>query len=401
MQKKKLLCFECFHEFSPHEVWFRCSNTERGGTSGCPLEADSKRPDETLPHAFALHGYWRALLSLFKTPMQCPCPRCKAISKKRICAHCHRTFETGRGQIDEHIIAVVGNGRAGKSHYFTVLVDRVIQGAIGRGFMAHIEPADLETKKLYNTEYRRYLFVERQVIPPTLDDKERKHRRLVFRLSLQKGADPKKRVHVFLVFYDIAGEKLGDIEKDPTNATRYLHNSSGIIYLANPRDATEFGKYLEGGLLPEPAGVDDVYSGIEKELRRNKMWELPKKLPIPLAVCISQFDRFSAKREAAGLREDLFDASKSPICDGSIDGQNLDNESNTIKDFMEGNYGSPGNLVRAAVDNFSVVRFFAVSALGASPTGEDQKVEEVRPCRVEAPFFWVLHTLKLFDGAKR
>jgi hypothetical protein len=398
MAKNKLLCFECFHEHSPHEVEFRCVNTDKGGSSGCALEMDSKR-NEMLPHAFRLHGFLRVLASLFRDPLQCPCPRCGVVSTKRICPHCHRTFETGRGQLDEHIIAVVGNSRAGKSHYFTVLVERVLQGAVGHGFKAHILSADPETTKLYGSEYSRYLFHEHQVIPPTTID-EKRLRRLVFRLSLSRGPKGKK-IQVFLVFYDIAGESLGDIQTKETNATRFLWSSSGIIYLANPREVQQWDKFLEGRCLPSASPVDLVYGGIETELRRNKMWPRPKKLPIPLALCVSQFDRFRAQRDTVGLREDLFDPAASPIQDGRIDLGRLDNESETIRDFMDRTYGGAGNLARTAEDDFAAVRFFAVSALGDSPKGENQEVREVSPCRVEAPFFWILYRLGLLDGSRR
>jgi hypothetical protein len=396
MPGKRLVCFGCFRQFSLREVWFRCANSDVQRLKGCPLELDSKR-DEMLRHAFAVRGFWRTFLSWFRWPSRCRCPKCQVISTIRICPHCHRPLEAGRGKLDEHIIAVVGNSRAGKSHYFTVLVEHVIQGAVGQGFRANIGAADDETNKLYNSDYRQHLFVDHHVIPPTTIVRK-KHWRLVFRLHLRRGADTKKRIHVFLVFYDFTGQKLVDIAQDASNATRYLWNSSGIIYLANPRDALQFEKYLEGGCLPCPRGVDELYCGIKQELRRNKMWPRPKRLPIPLAICISQFDRFYDQRSAAGLRDELFDPAESPVRNGRIDHKKLDSESAFVRGFMCRASGSAMNLAGQAEEDFSIVRFFAVSALGRRPNGDNQEIADIRPCRVEAPFFWLLSELGVFKG---
>jgi hypothetical protein len=386
---KELLCFNCFHRFKPHEVWFRCENTARqdNQTEACPLEIDSKTKKMDR-HAFPLHGFVPALASLWKAPLHCKCDVCGVESKERICPICHWKLPPGHGQLAEHIIAVVGNTNSGKSHYFTVLIERELKGAIGRAFGLAVNPADNETEALYNFEYRNPLFRQKRAIAATTIE-ERRHRRLLFRLDL-----PKLKQKLTFVFYDVAGEllsKIGD-EFKVTNATRYLWNSSGIIYLVNPLDVDEWEPFLNGagqltGLRAEAPDV--LFGRILRELREKKEIKQIKTIPIPVAVCISQFDRFYDRRTDAGLSDDLFDPALTPVRKGSIDHKDIQTESDLLKEFMLNAGGGISNTVQLAEQNFAAARFFAVSALGNSPL-IDGAVPDIKPCRVGVPFFWIL-----------
>src|SRR5437660_1212547 len=146
-----MLCFNCFEKFKPHEVWFRCINAsskDENPTSGCVIEIDAKLKVPAR-RAFPLHGYLAQLAALTSEPLSCKCDKCPEVSNRRICPHCHRDLFVGQGQLPEHIIAIVGNTNSGKSHYFTVLIERAIRGAIGDGFGAAMDEADDATIKLY------------------------------------------------------------------------------------------------------------------------------------------------------------------------------------------------------------------------------------------------------------
>jgi hypothetical protein len=45
--------------------------------------------------------------------------------------------------------------------------------------------------------------------------------------------------------------------------------------------------------------------------------------------------------------------------------------------------------------NYTTFRYFAVSALGAPPVGDNLAAGDIRPLRVEEPLIWLMKTLRL------
>ena len=388
---KGQLCYQCFERFKPHQVWFRCDNTtpEKNKTEACPIVTDPKRKEKGR-RPFPLHGLTAAFTSQWMRPKHSYCDHCGVKSVTRICPHCHWRLPSEYGELAEHIIAVIGNSSSGKSHYFTVLVEKELKGAIGRAFGSGIDFGDNETKRLYLTEYYRPLFDGKHTIPPTSIDNHR-HRRLIFSLALSK-----LKVKLTFVFYDIAGELLSRTGDDDavTNATRYLWNASGMIYLVNPNDVVQWAPYLQDvQARAEPPST--LFGQVTREFRKNT--EIgTKQIQVPVAVCISQFDRLRERRNDLGLSDELFDPVSTPIRGGRIDETRIKNESDVLENFMRETGGDVGNLVALAEKDFSHTRYFGASALGDSPKGPEQSVDEVKPCRVGVPFFWILSRLGTF-----
>ncbi len=375
-----MLCYNCFRKFKPHEVWFRCSNANvQNQTEACPLVEDQKTK-EMARHAFPVHGIRESILTLCRNPLHSDCPRCGVRSTRRLCPHCHWELFPGYGQLPEFVTAVVGNTASGKSHYFTVMVEKELKVQdVGK---ALVTLADGASERVWLTFYYNPLFQNHMAIPPTAAELKQKLR-IIYHFSIRT------RRHTN-VFFDIAGENLMKIgEQEETNETRYLWVSSGIIFLVNPRDIPAWGPFLEGGFL---GGVPPnlLLGRLVRELRKNKELGPNQKIKIPLAVCIGQFDRFYQQRDRLGLSDNLFDSTAGPVRAGKMDAASIDAESMVVKDFLL-NTGGPvcSQIVMQADEDFVDARFFAVSALGQSP-GLNQEVPEVRPNRVAAPMFWLM-----------
>jgi len=395
---KKQLCYQCFQEFAPHEVWFRCENAAAEGnrTETCAFQID-RYQGNSMRRAFPFHGSLLATArSFFKAPTHCYCDKCGHKSHKRICPHCHWKLPSSLGQLAEQIVAIVGNSSSGKSHYFTVLLESELRNGItGQRLGACLGAADNDTEKLYNKAYWEPLFGQKLAIQQTQADIAqigKRHLRLIWSLTLTLQKIKRK---LTLVFYDIAGELLQDVGGDDdakAKATRYLWNSSGIIYLVNPRDVLGWRRYLtlsDDDLATPIVPPDVLLNKIVNALRENASIAAEKKIKIPIAVCVSQFDRLYEKRAAAGLREELFDPATAPFeHSGSLNQGSVESESQEIQDFL-GRSGANA-LVQMAVQNFATCRFFAVSALGSTPVGLEQRIEEIKPCRVAIPFVWIL-----------
>ena len=332
-----LLCFDCFKKFKPHGVWFRCQNSSQD----CRIELDIKLK-EVNKHAFPLYRIGSKLASWWKAPLQANCDLCGFSSKERLCPHCHWKLLPGHGQLAEHIIAVVGNCGAGQSHYYPVLIESILKGKVGDGFQTTVQVADNKTEKRYEEEYLYSLYRLKCSIPST-STKTREHRRLSFIIEI-----PKLKRKLTVVFYDVAGELLARVGDDNDwgviFATSYLWNSSGILYLVNPCDVDEWVPFLDRE-VPAAYPPDMLFARILRELRKHKEIPERRKVPVPLAVCISQFDRFYDKRCDARLSDELFNSASSPVQNGQIVHDKLEKESNTIREFMLNTGGSVRNLV--------------------------------------------------------
>lgn len=399
---RSLICMDCFSRFKPNEVWFRCINPasrHHSSESSSCFEVDGKTK-QMKRHAFPVRGFGNQLRARNRSLLRLECDVCGFTSDVRICPHCHCTLRVGFGEIPERIIAVVGNKGAGKAHYFSVLIEKVLRGEIGEGFGAVIWPADQETMYLWREYTRPLLDEERQI---SVWNIEVANSRLVFIFQINSGGEKRRAM---LVFCDVASELLqGTINKDElTVVTRYLLESSAIIYLANPKDVPEWRRLLMGSdVHSDPLLMSDPYLMFTKvmaELRKAVKQKPGRRISIPLAVCISQFDRLKASREVLGLGQELFDGSLSPVRDGRIDHEAIQRESDAIRDFMMRTDPITNALAITAEGNFNSVRFFGVSALGAAPSPKGE-IGEIRPNRVEAPFFWCLSQLKVLQSNRR
>jgi hypothetical protein len=390
---RKLLCYRCFEKFSPHEVCFRCDNIrEPDKTGGCPLEQDSKMK-EMLPHAFPLRGFGRVLSSFFVAPKKCRCdnPQCRYISKTRICPNCHHPLLYEQGEIDEHIIAIIGGPRAGKSHCFTVLIGHCLKGYIGKSFNTYLAPADDETDTLFRREYSDRLFKKKQVLPSTPPE-ARADLRLIYRLNFRRKHPLTRKVRnkpITLAFYDIAGDLLSS-RPTITSATRYLWHSAGIIYLVNPLHIPELLPLIKEGPKEEDApGVtpDTILSNVVAEFRKNKELKPGEQIKVPLAVCLSQSDRL----QNLSLDSRLFRPHRH---NGAFDTDDFKVINAEVQDKLQEWGGIANNMHAIADADFRTKGFFSVSALGASPD-EDGRIERINPIRLEDPFLWLLSEIGL------
>ena len=378
---KKLLCYQCFNEFRPHEVWFRCENTA-SGPQACALKED-RYAHLLTTRAFPFRGgFWATAISFFKAPMQRACDQCGFIGRKRICPKCHWELPYELGQEIQVPIALEGDSRAGTSHYLAVLLAKELQGAAGLTLGVSLTPLDLQTWYLYRYWYHDPLFLRQQVLEPTTSSN---HRRLIWGLSLRRW---KKRLT--LVFCDFSGGHGGSITDQVDHRMRYLWQSRGIIYLVNPPNVPTWGPNVgQGGADGRPS-PDCLFSTMIDALRRQHA-DPRTKIHVPIAVCISQFDRLRDRCKEAGLTDDLFDPKKAPIGAAGLNEAQAERESEEIKDFMLRTGGGIGNVVRLAEQNFERCRFFAVSALGNSPIGPEQLVPEIQPNRVAVPLMWLVY----------
>jgi hypothetical protein len=346
---------------------------------------------------FSLKGFWRRVSSLFAPPKACRCDKCGAISRIRICPHCHRAIPFGAGEIDEHVIPIVGATGAGKSSYLTVLIELALKGWVGQDFNFTIAPAEPDTEKLFRTEYADPLITQKQEIPP--NHLEEVVNPLIFQLNFHKKAPVTRRMinkTVNIIFYDIAGDLLNPEKVGLTKATECLFHSSGIIYLVNPLHIREIAQLITTERIVVPVITPDIMlSFIKKGIQERMGFRPDDKIPIPFAVCLSMSDYLRDNNDKLGFNEILFQPHRHI---GAFDVRDFEVIDAEIHDKLHQWGGVAGHLRRVAEAFFKTTGFFAVSALGASPICGH--LEEINPIRVEDPFLWILSGLGIIPKTK-
>jgi hypothetical protein len=298
------------------------------------------------------------------------------------------------GKIDEHIIAIIGGPRAGKSHYFAVLIEHCLRGHVGEAFEAHIAKADYETERLFRTQYRDPLFKEKRELQSTRPE-DRANIRLIYRLNFRRRhflTGKERNKPITLVFYDIAGDLL-NTRREITSATRYLWHSAGIIYLVNPLHIPEMPPLIkeEEVMIPEVT-PDTILYNVVAEFRKHGNLKPGEEIKVPIAVCLSQSDRL----KNLDFDKRLFQPHQNR---GGFDVANFKVIDAEVQNRLRALGGVANNILATTNANFRTKGFFAVSALGASPD-EDGRVEKISPIRLEDPFLWILVEMGLIKKMK-
>ncbi len=297
-----------------------------------------------------------------------------------------------------HCIAMAGARASGKSLYLAVVVKQ-LELLTRQRFPHHtFTAADDSTRRRYVEKYETPLFREMRHMPATPrsgDPGAYQKDPFIFSLGNWLAPDGVNREH-YLVIRDVAGEDLEspDLGNSDMEFFRY---ADLVIFLFDPLKVPSIATYLRG-LIPSPRQL----GGNPEDVFRTIMHFIGDGRP-KLAVTVSKFDTL----------------------------QTLDQlEENQWKQIM-GNFGAafrrdtgwnyvPANqrvlhleiesllrlmdahdLVNAinrtylgAEDRYS---FFAVSALGESPRGENLDRKGIAPYRVLDPIRWHLTEYGVFS----
>ena len=174
---------------------------------------------------------------------------------------------------------------------------------------------------------------------------------------------------------------------------RYICYSAGIIFLLDPLQIDAVRQRLPADMLPkrdpdaEPAYIVERL----RELFERQFHLSPTaRVSTPVAFVLSKLDTLMP----------LIDPSSNLRMTGEHFGYlNLSDTQSVhteIWNYLQTWAGaSLSNRIEKGFANFN---YFGVSSLGHPP--KDGKIETVSPFRVEDPFLWIIHQLKLIKGRK-
>lgn len=313
------------------------------------------------------------------------CPYCFAPNAYG--GRCDRCGELIPQQLNgsEMMFSIIGSTESGKSHYIATLIAQLYSQA--HRFHWSCCALNDETMNLYDERFRKTLYEDKDVIVKTQTRNIREHRPLIYSLSFDSGVPP-----VTLVFYDAAGERFNN-EAELATTTRYLNESSGIIFLIDPlqleavREAYVLlghGKESDLPTLPESAGrVSNIFQRLVTVLRTKE--RRTGRVQTPVALTLSKIDalRFLFTDEAP-LFLPSFHRRYGCFCHS--DAARIDEY---IRSFLTV-YDQRRELLNL-MRNLDQCACFGVSALGQNPKSNGQKLRfPPRPLRVLDPFLWLL-----------
>jgi GTPase SAR1 family protein len=309
---------------------------------------------------------------------------CGTITRKRICPECHNVFPHRYLEMKNLIIALIGAKKVGKSHYIAVLIHE-LKNRVGSKLNTSLSAQDEQTIKRYTNDFERFLYVQKETIPVTPSARARIEGKypLVYQLKL-----PKKRLFlkssytaINLVFFDTAGEDLGNIDTISTEA-KYIANADGLIFLLDPCQLPNIQEQINISTLINVS--DDQQVIIEratKLIQRNN--NLPKnyKIKIPIAISFTKLD-FLEKIIDPLLR-------RASNHDGYFDKDDFHLVNAIFNSYVEKWFGT--NPIIFLDQHYKDFAFLGLSAIGSNPDKTGRINKGVNPFRVEDPLLWILY----------
>jgi len=400
--KKDYICPFCFNKSDLYRVAFRCSNSPQK----CSHEADTVysefrniKPPRMLPkvvHIPVPSGARDHLKSL-KMPREAACSHCKETTYTRLCPTCHSELPHTIGDYKDLTFAVIGAKEAGKSHYISVLINK-INNDIGENFDSSLQALDDSTIKRYREDFYDPVFRKKETIQATRSARADISVKtpLIYTLAFmgKKLFGGKKiRDVATMVFFDTAGEDL-DAEDTIATENKYIYNSSGIIILLDPLQLPDVrSQFSDKSKLPsENTDLEDIITRTARLIRKAKNLKQTEFIDIPVALTFSKIDAI----------ESLLDPSSSLKFPSKHNGSFDIGDFETINSEMEASVKEwkGGGLLKNLKSNFKNFAFFGMTALGSNPHGT-QKITKLRPHRVEDPFLWLLWNHKLIPASNR
>ncbi|MDN6619861.1 MAG: hypothetical protein L0L02_09625 [Corynebacterium variabile] len=316
-----------------------------------------------------------------------------------------------------HCVAMAGARASGKSLYTAVMIKQLEE--LASRFGRVVEAADASTQERYRTYYEAPLYREMKhmpATPPASNADAYQRDPLIFSLGRWTGADGVVRPH-YLVFRDVAGEDLENIPSDPAELA-FFTAADLIIFLFAPLRVDQIRTYLPGSIPPQA-----LTGGDPEDVLRNLFRLLGPARP-KLAVTISKFDTLQKLSETTGsqwsqimgnngaaFRRDsgwAYDRNDQLLLHMEIESLLRYMEADRLVNLIGQDYGWTQDSANPAGQHTEephirpdLWQYFAVSALGESPRGEQLSRHGIAPYRVLDPVRSILSRHRVFAESGR
>ncbi|MCX4090918.1 TRAFAC clade GTPase domain-containing protein [Nocardia sp. alder85J] len=308
---------------------------------------------------------------------------------EEVCSQCHYPIPAGWRDSGTTCIALAGARETGKTVYIAVLV-KTLQ-LFGERMNCVVEPNDRRTADTYREHYEKKLYQERTLLPPTASfetDRVFPRDPLVFRLGHVGG---RKQL---LVIRDVAGEDLQMKDRTGTAWAEFFGHADGVIHMFDPLKVPSVAHQLRGLIPPQEEHDVTPLEVLQRVLAMIGPRHGPK-----VAVVLSKFDALHELRKVTGTEWHAImenpgagfsrDPGLRPGSYDNDDGELIDAEVRSLLSKC-GAKSIVDAVDRPHTGARLPARFFAVSALGALPSGQQVHAAGISPFRCLDPTRWIL-----------
>ncbi|WP_462410928.1 TRAFAC clade GTPase domain-containing protein [Neobacillus sp. Marseille-QA0830] len=395
-----IVCPYCFSKFHHEDVVFRAAH-HRDDDEALALQEDEKLNNYRAKFGLAPIDELEAVIDPSTINEESKIysdhvlmgisDRYAVVTKNRLCPSCHNELPVTAGKYPSNIVSVVGATSVGKSVYITSLI-HTLQRVTANNFNAACLPLNNSISRKFRDEYEIPLFEQGNLLEATAVTKRQEP--FIFQFVFKD----EHKAPLTLVFFDVAGEGMTEKEYLQLHAP-HIKNSAGILFLVDPMQVRAIreklihqmgdnpGKIV--GLASEPRDV--VISLFEDFIAHQEN----SKTDIPTAVVITKSDLLNALSSEDGeyIRSNS-NVFHNVIHKGYLNLDEYENINGEVRRFLS-------KVDIPFVDSIDVyfrdASYFAVSALGSNPVGQ-QVSGIISPIRVDEPFIWLLYKLGYIEG---
>jgi Double-GTPase 2 len=333
----------------------------------------------------------RPVLAAPSDHAQCPRPDCQAISHRQVCPYCHSDLPPNWWAHDVKGVVVVGARSSGKTTYLSVLTRHLEKNLLPL-MHGYLHPVDAVSQAKLDAMRRG------------VDDGRLERSTLGTRSNLDVLdpmvanilVEPAGRTRSLAIF-DVAGEDMTESARVQPYSPA-LAGADLLLILVDPLQLDGIREWLQGSMQLPAQGIGvpaaTVVQNVVQQIRRQR--GVPAgRLPMRAAVAFSKFDGL---QKAAQMPNSAF---ANLIGPGNAlwrdpyaitnevyreaDGQRVHDEVRALLQRV-----GESALISSVEASFSDVRYFALSALGHGPRGQQLSDTGASPLRVGDPIRWLL-----------
>ncbi len=386
MAKSVSACPFCFSRVDTSRLAYQCSGRGTVKTK-CEQKEDPMREKHTGSRAPSYPTFMPT-----EPVGVIACPECGGPAKRRACPVCHTAVPDAFVDNDNPMLGIVGSKGSGKTVLMTVLTKQLREN-IGKRFGAAVRfatdnPDGFEGVGQYTKEREDNMFLDGKLPMGTLQNSQERRRPVVlmWQAESQNRFGVRRLKSTALTFIDSAGEDFNKLED--AYALEYLAACDGLTVALDPFElpGARASVTLAAGATGRSAGANPLHviERITEILRIEHQVKRNRKIKVPLAVVFTKIDAFfpTLSRDNPVMAE-----SASKFAYDNLDGQTVHEHMRTLLH----QWGAEEIDLHMRL-NYDTYRFFGVSALGAEPIYDEDRVSPggVRPHRVEDPILWLL-----------
>jgi hypothetical protein len=407
-------CPYCYHPINQGKLAYQCLGRGVPGGPRCAKREDELRQQLTNVRTAAYPTFVPASRRLFGSvgkggAGKSLCPHCGGRTGLRACPACHTPLSSIFAESRSPLVGMVGGKGAGKTVYLSVLYHELCT-TVRRRFLADIrltgdQQGGAGSPRQWLENYVEQLFTHRRLFEQTAESRGGLRAPVVIEwrqpqrgLRFPKLGPPKLGRRRFgttvLSFYDAAGEDLTSQDRVHTQA--YLGVANGLILLLDPWQLPGAMDRIDvpAAAVREAEPPLEVLNRITELLRVSHEVKASRLVKVPLAVVFAKMDAFFP---VLGGNHPLLAKSATLPGYDEVGGQDTHEH---VRSLLH-EYGAD-DIDAHLMHNYATFRYFAVSALGATPDYAAKAVDPggVQPFRVEEPLLWLLKGFGVIDRSR-